>query len=740
MLDLKKAREATRGTVGEKTTSVISQADIAQHLNITQGQVSKYEANPDTVPLGLLLDWLKFLGLTYETAAKFFGQEEETTSLDPGDEACREFLVKKQLLLAYLDTEPVVCPDQIAKEYTPKFIRSKISGGPKIPNLIYAGMFDSGKSRMINEFLGQSILPEGYQPETQINHILLHSSAKPAGMEENAIILKAGFDLDRSKDIDHLLEYKVIMGDYSILKEYGSHKGGKKGGESALVFVDAPILKVCNIIDTPGDLHDNDDTSTASKAIASADIVIIPSSANGFLNGPEIGYIDNIIRRLPAPDAIDPDFPTLGNLFIVATHAAPSINDEQLQSITQVGTARLWNILGESSLAERAENTGRDIDEECLRGRVFTFYAESAKRRIRLETALVEILGRAFPKVLDLSVFRLIEEIKEGTNGYYDTQISFYQQAVKDRDTAKIKLRQLKEGDAEFKKNLAAEEKDVLSLIREKKVSMSSFIDGLYKEIVNSDYVEKLIESKYGKRKKEAQEYITQNVLAQLQTSIGRKTKEASEELSSKIEKYLSSFDFLSEDESLGSQTAEIPFNARGALLGGMAGMAGVGALALWASTLGNLGAYIIAAKGASVLAALGIGLSGGSAAVTTALAAIGGPVTIGIGLIVGAVLLGWALFGDSWQRRLAKNVVKQFEKEGVVGSLKDGSNKFWEQTKEAFEKGAAAVRAGYDQNIADLDKRINDPEFTIEKMEELVDILGKTKGFLANMPWKAGR
>jgi hypothetical protein len=158
-----------------------------------------------------------------------------------------------------------------------------------------------------------------------------------------------------------------------------------------------------------------------------------------------------------------------------------------------------------------------------------------------------------------------------------------------------------------------------------------------------------------------------------------------------------------------------------------------------WASTLGNLGAYIIAAKGASVLAALGLSF-GGAASITTALAAIGGPVTIAVGLLIGAVLLGWSIFGDSWQRRLAKNVVKQFDKEAVVSKLQESTGKFWNQTMAGFKEGADAVRADYDKHINDLDAMLNDPEFSIEKMKLLVEKLGKLRSFLENMPWKTGR
>lgn len=57
-----------------------------------------------------------------------------------------------------------------------------------------------------------------------------------------------------------------------------------------------------------------------------------------------------------------------------------------------------------------------------------------------------------------------------------------------------------------------------------------------------------------------------------------------------------------------------------------------LGGLGLWAATVGNLGGYILVAKGVSLLSALGISV-GGTAAAASFVAAIGGPITIGIAL-----------------------------------------------------------------------------------------------------------
>ena len=59
---------------------------------------------------------------------------------------------------------------------------------------------------------------------------------------------------------------------------------------------------------------------------------------------------------------------------------------------------------------------------------------------------------------------------------------------------------------------------------------------------------------------------------------------------------------------------SSVHFYATRAFAAGLTGLATIGGLAFWASTLGNLGAYILLAKGVSLLAALGISVGGTAA------------------------------------------------------------------------------------------------------------------------------
>lgn len=106
-------------------------------------------------------------------------------------------------------------------------------------------------------------------------------------------------------------------------------------------------------------------------------------------------------------------------------------------------------------------------------------------------------------------------------------------------------------------------------------------------------------------------------------------------------------------------------FNSRAAFIGGLAGLGSLGAMSLYVSTIAsNLGAYVLVGKAAGVLTALGI--TGSVTSVTSFVAAIGGPITIGIAI---AALIGYVIYrivGGSWQKSLAKKVADAIRKERV--------------------------------------------------------------------------
>ena len=188
---------------------------------------------------------------------------------------------------------------------------------------------------------------------------------------------------------------------------------------------------------------------------------------------------------------------------------------------------------------------------------------------------------------------------------------------------------------------------------------------------------------------------------------------------------------------SIGS--VRIPFDSKGAFIGGLTGLGGVGALAVWAAALGNLGAYILVAKAVSLLAVLGISISGGVATAVSFVAAIGGPITLAVGLVAAAAFVGWALFGESWQSRLAKKIVSHFEEQRIVDEFCEAIDEYWTDTAKAFDKGADAVEDKFQAYIQHLREVTSNDTASKKRIEHILHELRKLQAFFAGIPWKPG-
>ncbi|MCW4602950.1 hypothetical protein ON003_16145 [Janibacter hoylei] len=205
--------------------------------------------------------------------------------------------------------------------------------------------------------------------------------------------------------------------------------------------------------------------------------------------------------------------------------------------------------------------------------------------------------------------------------------------------------------------------------------------------------------------KKLASEEMASLVVADCQSTLTARVSEETDAFTKLFDEQMVVLEFeLSRLWWLG--TSKAPIDLRGAFIGGTAGLTTVGALAAWASTLGNLGAYIIAAQTAGWLSAIGISLPAGGATLTTLMAAMGGPVGVAIGIVVIATMAGLA-FRRDWQTGLAKAISKALSKDQIEGEpglrlqLIRSVTSYWDDTLKAVQVGADAVVTALEDKLA---------------------------------------
>ena len=88
-------------------------------------------------------------------------------------------------------------------------------------------------------------------------------------------------------------------------------------------------------------------------------VLIYASSATGFRNAQDVECLRFLLKSLPFYQDVTSNFPTLGNLILVATHAGPQISDQQLfaenpeKGLLKVAADRVWRELKDIELVKQ---------------------------------------------------------------------------------------------------------------------------------------------------------------------------------------------------------------------------------------------------------------------------------------------------------------------------------------------------------------------------------------------------
>jgi hypothetical protein len=752
-IDLKDLRDKAQRRDGSGKLKSITREELALMLEETLGkkvhvtQIARYEDDPSNVPIDILIAWLRCLGTSIEELVLRSTTTQPQRVIDPGDPFAK-LRSRISLLMDYLEhagDDPALSdlPDGMPNLDDIRQLCRKIG---RKPNVVLSGAFDVGKSTLANWLMtSDNPLPTQYQPTTAVVTYVRHMNDKPDWLREDVVLLGDGFDPDLWCSQDHVHDNRVISGNLETLRQYGTHTGDRNAGarvDSALVFIDSPILQACNLIDFPGYQNNEEDSKRADKAIRHMNVLMYASTATGFMDAQDLTRLRYLLKALPEYERTSPGFPPLSNLFIIATHAGPQISDSQLfgrqnePGLVDIATERIWRELEDIELSTRSAETGKPIDASVIRSRIFPFWRESASRTESLADAITELLSIQLPAVVHNEADRQVVEFKEGTGQRYGAVIKSYEEALADIEAAKALYAQKLANEKIRKRETAILHQEIIKRVTKVKAEHLHLFSADYCKSVDAVVIEKQIRARYGDNKKEAQQFMAGYIVNSLQSKSEHITKEKAEEIACLIEKYVSAYDKASAAVAPvgGSPTIEIPFDSRGAFIGGLAGLGSIGALSIWASSLGNLGGYILAAKTVGILSSLGIA-TGGTASVMALVATMGGPVTLVVGIAIALFFGLRALFGESWQTRLARQIVDHLAKENVEERFRTVISGYWDGTQVAFEKGAQAVE---DQFAAELNKIgaiFEDPTKQAEATR-LVEIYKKAKDFFAGMPW----
>lgn len=581
------------------------------------------------------------------------------------------------------------------------------------PRIAFVGHSDVGKSTLINTLLGSNTLPVSWTPTTSIIVYVKHIKDKPSYIKGDVAIFHADesdklWDDTKLSEREYTESYLITTGDYSLLKEYGARQGSKfedTNAVSAVVFVDSDILNNCDLVDLPGygtgDREADDSLLTKMRGI---DILVYMSTASQFMQGPDFLWLQNLLPNLSPLSLNNKLLKPLSNLFVVASQAQNVNNGskEQLNYILNEAVERFSKILPDNYW----NKFGQDVNLETFRKRLFTYSTDQKSLRKDFEDDLRSLLEK-LPQVIAHNLLSMLKDNVKQRIKNLEARIKSFRETLSDRNEKKKKLEQILANEPNrINRNTMAKQKIFDQIDQFKQETTIDFIEK-YNQTINKENIINLIENNDWKKRKEDMELLCQKISNILNEACSTITLQYSEKFKDLINQYIDDFKTGTHLNLLETEINESAgFDFKASFAGGLVGLAVYGALALWAASLGNLGAYILVAKGVSLLAALGISF-GGTAAAISAISAIGGPIVVAVGF---AVLIAVAVYTMvvNWKDDIAKKIVKEYDKQKVLEKYKVGIAKYWDDTKLAFISASDNMEKEYKEYLEELKNEIN--------------------------------
>lgn len=722
---------------GLRIAAGLSQEDMANHLGVSQSQISRFEADPDSIPLGIYRAWIKICG-----------EVSSTRPLTLGDHADHDPLsgIKQhaELLTNYFTNAAPVVPNDDAGLFNVPFDKDELIATARRcarkPVLGVAGRSDAGKTRAINTMTGSNWLPASHQPTTNLICLIRHAGDKPSWLNESIQIFGTGFDIGSPGDKANCTDNEIMRGSLSTLKDYGSHQAPLKdapefaGATYAVIYLESEFLRGCDIIDVPGYEHSDDDSDRADLATRMVDILVYISPVVGFMNQTDIAYLSHLIRLIPDFESAENGLPALRNLYIVASRA--DIADSPPSEILDMAASRVYDQL-EAPLTQRAKFlTGVPADSAAIRARCFTYSVESPALRDAFETDLVALLTQVAPAWRKGQLEYAMRSAKETGIEGTEQEIATLREHIDNQDAAKSQVQHILDNEPHRLSEKRASESKVHYEIDRLQAETHRAAEHKYNQIVNPSYIRGLIEGRYGKDKKRAKSQAPGHVVEALRVAIDQTASDKSAELTPSIERYLNTYETpFNSSEFSGSSWH---FNAKGAFVLSLTACGTWGALAAWASVVAagsNLGGYILIAKVVSALAAVGIDL-GGTAVVMSTVSLLGGPITIAIGISVAAAVIMSRLLSDSWETTLAKKISKEIRSKGPFNRIADQLAQHWDDTRAAFDQAAEGTEAEYQKKLDDLNRMAFSTD--ADQLKHRVKYIQELRDFFGGIPWRS--
>jgi len=723
-LDLKELRKRLKKT----------QEEMAAELGISQPQYNRYEKNPSLLSFGLFQKLAPYLGNLNELKTT-----RKLQAIDLG-QPYQQFLQKQKYLFEYIDKSPLQeeGADTPKAFFTPDKLKQTIFNVARKPNIGLYGEFDAGKTHLVNCLLGQNKFNANYRPTTSLITCIRHVDDKPEWLNESVAIMNKSFSLscDYANSEEAWNKHCLYKGNLAVLDEFGIHQGTHKDDKPcwlkeayyAVVYFDSPILRACNILDTPGyGSNIKEDLEKANIARNSIDILLFLTTVSGSFNQRDLLELSSLLKELPRPDKESDKIKRFSNLYFVITRTDDNILDDQINHIVESASSEIVSYYPHIF-------TAKERDQEVIKQRIFPFWSESPGRRDPLFSDIKNLLALSMPLFIEENTKKTINQLKDYGKNYFKKQVNDWERLIKDQSEAKFAFEELTTIKKENLKKLDSKRGQVLNFIEDTSFKAKINFEDSYDDIMNIENISTLLTEVYGDDSKKAQSKGVGLVNERLLQKMSYEVDSSFEKIVDEFDEFVEHFP-LTEGAS-NSIFIEMPFDKKGAFWGAVTSGVVGGGLMLAASA-SNLGGYAVAASAVSLLSAGGVSFAatGGTSGVMSIIAMFGGPVTVGIALAVLGGLFAWRLAGDNWESRLSKKIIKSFEAENTKTEMSSKIEEILNDLVNKFEKNYIQLQEDYEDYLIQL-RDIGNGDISTKELEEKIKAAREKKSFFENNSW----
>ncbi|WP_288926369.1 dynamin family protein, partial [uncultured Trichococcus sp.] len=334
----------------------MTQAEFADVMGKSQNTVSRWEKEPQNLTLEVLAEISANTGFSLGDILNFKSKIHDPWKGEVSEmEKLRALKSDTNAKLKQLQDYMVVNSNssQLHKNYADKLQKIYENTLPSIrkPRVGFLGNSDVGKSTLINAMIGQDVLPAGWTPITSLLIYVIHTEDRPDFLGDDSVVVLSNrsgnkrVDIERLHDESYFDQCSIETGGINVLEKYGSREGEyymSTDATAAVVYIEAPLLKLCTLLDLPGYGTGNpEDDVQAAEGKNNADILVYMSLANGFMHGNDISYLKEVLDSLKPIDTKPNSFEPLSNLFVVASQAHVVADKEELRNILEKGAERM---------------------------------------------------------------------------------------------------------------------------------------------------------------------------------------------------------------------------------------------------------------------------------------------------------------------------------------------------------------------------------------------------------------